>query len=71
MTNHWVDLKNADVTMINGSNAAENHPAAMMWINKGRKERKAKLMVVDPRFTRTAAKATSADRSDTANTGRR
>ena len=57
MTNHWVDLKNADVTMINGSNAAENHPAAMMWINKGRKERKAKLLVVDPRFTRTAAKA--------------
>ena len=29
MTNHWVDLKNADVIMINGSNAAENHPASM------------------------------------------
>jgi formate dehydrogenase major subunit len=57
MTNHWIDLKNADVTMVNGSNAAENHPASMMWINKGRKERKAKLLVVDPRFTRTAAKA--------------
>jgi formate dehydrogenase major subunit len=57
MTNHWVDLKNADVIMINGSNAAENHPASMAWVNKARDERKAKLIVVDPRFTRSAAKA--------------
>ena len=45
MTNHWVDLKNADVVMMNGSNAAENHPAAMTWINKARDERGAKLML--------------------------
>jgi formate dehydrogenase major subunit len=57
MTNHWVDLKNSDVFMINGSNAAENHPASMAWINKARDERGAKLIVVDPRFTRSAAKA--------------
>jgi len=57
MTNHWVDLKNADVIMINGSNAAENHPASMAWVNKARDERNAKLIVVDPRFTRSAAKA--------------
>jgi formate dehydrogenase major subunit len=57
MTNHWVDLKNADVIMVNGSNAAENHPASMTWIHKAREDRKAKLIVVDPRFTRTAAKA--------------
>jgi formate dehydrogenase major subunit len=57
MTNHWVDLKNADVIMINGSNAAENHPASMMWVNRARDERKAKLIVVDPRFTRSAATA--------------
>jgi formate dehydrogenase major subunit len=57
MTNHWVDLKNADVIMINGSNAAENHPASMTWVNKARDERKAKLIVVDPRFTRSAATA--------------
>jgi len=57
MTNHWVDLKNADVIMMNGSNAAENHPASMMWINRARDERKAKLIVVDPRFTRSAATA--------------
>ncbi|MBN1661262.1 MAG: molybdopterin-dependent oxidoreductase, partial [Anaerolineae bacterium] len=57
MTNHWVDLKNSDVFMINGSNAAENHPASMAWMNKARDERKAKMIVVDPRFTRTAATA--------------
>jgi formate dehydrogenase major subunit len=57
MTNHWVDLKNADVIMINGSNAAENHPASMTWVNKARDERNAKLIVVDPRFTRSAATA--------------
>jgi len=57
MTNHWVDLKNADVIMMNGSNAAENHPAAMTWINRARDERDAKMIVVDPRFTRSASQA--------------
>ena len=57
MTNHWVDIKNADVIMMNGSNAAENHPASMIWIHKAREDRKAKLIVVDPRFSRSAAKA--------------
>ena len=57
MTNHWVDLKNADVFLMCGSNAAENHPASMNWINKARDDRKAQLIVVDPRFTRSAAKA--------------
>jgi len=57
MTNHWVDLKNADVILLCGSNAAENHPASMTWIHKAMDERGAKLIVVDPRFTRSAAKA--------------
>ncbi|MBM3190264.1 MAG: formate dehydrogenase, partial [Chloroflexi bacterium] len=57
MTNHWVDLKNADYILINGSNAAENHPASMTWIHKAMDERGAKLIVVDPRFTRTASQA--------------
>ena len=57
MTNHWVDLKNADVILICGSNAAENHPASFIWIHKAMDERGAKLIVVDPRFTRSAAKA--------------
>ncbi|MFH1021064.1 MAG: molybdopterin-dependent oxidoreductase, partial [Pseudomonadota bacterium] len=57
MTNHWVDLKNADIIMLDGSNAAENHPASMIWINKARDERGAKVIVVDPRFTRSASQA--------------
>ena len=57
MTNHWVDLKNADRFLIIGSNAAENHPASMIWIHKAMDERDAKLIVVDPRFTRTASQA--------------
>ncbi len=57
MTNHWVDLRNADVILVMGSNPAANHPVAMKWIMKAREQRGAKLVVVDPRFTQTAAKA--------------
>ena len=57
MTNHWIDIKNADVILIMGSNAAENHPISFKWVEEARKKRGAKLIVVDPRFTRTAAKA--------------
>jgi formate dehydrogenase major subunit len=56
MTNHWIDFKNADVILVMGGNPAENHPISMKWIMRAR-ERGAKLVVVDPRFTRTAAKA--------------
>ena len=56
MTNHWIDVKNADVILVMGANPAENHPVSMKWIMKA-KERGAKLIVVDPRFTRTASKA--------------
>lgn len=56
MTNSWSDLKNSEVFLIAGSNCAENHPIAMKWINRA-KEKGAKIIVVDPRFTRTAAKA--------------
>src|SRR5688572_16140795 len=57
MTNHWIDLKNSDVVFVIGGNPAENHPASMRWINKAREERKAKLVVVDPRLSRTATRA--------------
>lgn len=57
MTNHWIDIKNADVIMIIGSNAAENHPISFRWVEKAIEERGATLIVVDPRFTRSAAKA--------------
>src|SRR5262245_29225495 len=53
MTNHWVDMINADVVMIMGGNPAENHPIAMNWIQKT-KERGAIILQVDPRFNRTS-----------------
>ena len=56
MTNHWCDLQNSDVVMINGSNAAENHPISMKWVQAA-KDKGAKLMVIDPRFSRSAALA--------------
>lgn len=56
MTNHFIDYRNADVFLIIGSNAAETHPMAMRWIGMA-KGRGAKIIVVDPRFTKTAAKA--------------
>jgi len=56
MTNHWIDIRNADCIMIIGSNAAENHPISFKWVTKAM-ERGAKLINVDPRFTRTSSKA--------------
>ncbi len=56
MTNHWIDLKNSDVILVMGSNPASNHPVSMKWIMRAR-EKGAKLICVDPRFTQTAAKA--------------
>ena len=57
MTNHWVDLKNSDAILIIGGNPAENHPISFKWITTAIEERGAKLIVVDPRFNRSAAKA--------------
>lgn len=56
MTNHWIDLKNADVILIMGANPAENHPLSFRWIMKA-KDAGAKVICVDPRFTRSAAKS--------------
>jgi formate dehydrogenase major subunit len=56
MTNHWLDLQNSKVFLIAGSNAAENHVMAMKWIMKA-KEQGAKIIHVDPRFTRTSSVA--------------
>ncbi len=56
MTNHWIDIKNSDVILIMGSNAAENHPISFKWVTRA-KENGATLIHVDPRFTRTSAKA--------------
>src|SRR5689334_13329966 len=56
MTNHWADLQNAKVFMIEGSNCAENHVMATKWINKAR-EKGAIVIHVDPRFNRTSSMA--------------
>ncbi len=55
MTTNLIDIQNADVIMAT-SNMAENHPVGFQWVMKA-KERGAKLIHVDPRFTRTSALA--------------
>jgi len=57
MTNHWVDIKNADVVLIMGGNAAEAHPCGFKWVTEAKAHNNARLVVVDPRFTRSAAMA--------------
>jgi len=57
MTNNWVDIKNADLILIMGGNAAEAHPCGFKWVTEAKAHNKAKLVVVDPRFTRSAAVA--------------
>ena len=56
MTNHWIDIKNSDVILIMGSNAAENHPVSFRWVTEARVNG-APMISVDPRFTRTSSKA--------------
>lgn len=57
MTNHWVDIKNADVILIMGGNAAEAHPCGFKWVTEAKEHNKAHFMVVDPRFNRSASVA--------------
>ena len=57
MTNHWVDIKNADVILVMGGNSAEAHPCGFKWVTEAKANRKARLIVVDPRYTRTASVA--------------
>ena len=56
MTNHLGDIQNAKSIFIIGSNPAVNHPVGFRHFLKA-KEKGAKLIVIDPRYTRTAAKA--------------
>ncbi len=56
MTNHWIDLQNCKTILVEGSNVAENHPMAFKWIRKAQ-ENGAKIIHVDPRYTRTSAAA--------------
>ena len=56
MTNSYNDMQNTKCALYIGSNAAEAHPVSMLHMLHA-KETGAKLIVIDPRFTRTAAKA--------------
>ncbi len=65
MTNHWRDIKNADLILINGANPAEAHPVGFQWFVKAKLDPRrgpgkgggAKIIHADPRFTRTSALA--------------
>ncbi len=56
MTNHYIDVKNADCILIIGSNAAEHHPISFKWVMRAKEERNATLIHVDPKFSRTSAR---------------
>jgi len=57
MTNGWIDIKNADMMLIMGGNPAENHPCGFKWVVEAKRNRNARVIVIDPRFTRTASQA--------------
>ena len=50
------DMANADCIIIQGSNMAECHPVGFQWVTEA-KARGARVIHVDPRFTRTTAVA--------------
>jgi formate dehydrogenase major subunit len=63
MTNHWRDIKNTDLILINGANPAEAHPVGFQWFMRAKldptkgpgKGGGAKIIHADPRFSRTSA----------------
>ena len=57
MTNGWIDIKNTDMMLIMGGNPAENHPCGFKWAMEAKRNRNAKIISVDPRFTRTSSTA--------------
>ncbi len=57
MTNSLNDIQNAKAIIIFGANPAVNHPVGFQHFLKAKERNNAQLIVVDPRFTRTAAKA--------------
>ena len=57
MTQTWMDIKNADLVIVMGGNPAEAHPCGFKWVVEAKARNNARLIVVDPRFTRTASVA--------------
>jgi formate dehydrogenase major subunit len=58
MTNSYNDLANAKAIMVMGGNPAEAHPVSLQHLLRAKERNRARLIVIDPRFTRTAAHAT-------------
>ncbi|QQP90285.1 formate dehydrogenase subunit alpha [Skermanella sp. TT6] len=58
MTNSYNDIHNAKAILIIGGNPAEAHPVSLQHVLRGKEVNRAHMIVVDPRFTRTAAHAT-------------
>ncbi len=57
MTNSYNDIHHSKAMLLIGSNPTEAHPVAMQHLFKAKEENNAPLIVIDPRFTRTAAHA--------------
>ncbi|MEW8320592.1 MAG: formate dehydrogenase subunit alpha [Candidatus Thiodiazotropha sp.] len=57
MTNSYNDIHNAKSILIIGGNPAEAHPVSLQHVFKAKEQNNAQLIVIDPRFTRTAAHA--------------
>ncbi|MBO1081586.1 formate dehydrogenase subunit alpha [Roseomonas haemaphysalidis] len=57
-TNSYNDIRNARTIIVMGGNPAEAHPVAMQHVLAGKEQNRANMIVIDPRFTRTAAHAT-------------
>ncbi|HHL21749.1 MAG TPA: formate dehydrogenase [Aliiroseovarius sp.] len=57
MTNSYNDIHNSRAILVIGGNPAEAHPVSLLHLMKAKEQSNAPLIVVDPRFTRTAAHA--------------
>ncbi len=57
MTNSYNDIHNSRAILVIGGNPAEAHPVSLLHLMKAKEQNNAPLIVVDPRFTRTAAHA--------------
>ena len=57
MTNSYNDIHKSKAILIIGGNPAEAHPVSLLHVMKGKEENNAPMIVIDPRFTRTAAHA--------------
>jgi formate dehydrogenase major subunit len=57
-TNSYNDIRNSKTMIIMGGNPAEAHPVSLQHVLSGKELNRANMIVIDPRFTRTAAHAT-------------